>query len=260
MKGIAMKMKFGFLVVCSSAALAGCAGFSPVGPVEALSETVPDRAQTPVVQGDVGDYANVCRLTIVRSYMGIGKKTSIGSGVLIGDRHVLTAAHNIFNPFYHPLRRIEVRCGISDPANAHLSPSRRVSKRFVAKGYRWGPGNGDEYQVDYGLLELNEPFAGIAPASLAETDAVLRQDVTIAGFPLVNNDPSLNGKTMFNGSGVITDRNKQRVTYSIRTFGGNSGGPVFNDDGDIVAIHVTNSGGRIVDKGMRDQVRDWLDQ
>jgi S1-C subfamily serine protease len=132
-----------------------------------------------------------------------------GSGVVIGDGHVLTGAHVVANATFLQVQKI------SDPDKAIAT----------VKGIC--------HDCDLALLHISDPkfMDGIDPAEIGELPE-LRDRVSVVGFPVGGEEISIT-------EGVVSRIEVQRYSHSQRHVlavtvdaainKGNSGGPVFMD-------------------------------
>lgn len=142
--------------------------------------------------------------------------TSTGSGVVIGDRQILTGAHVVANSTFLQVQKIAV----PDKVRADVI--------------------GVCHDCDLALLRVRDPefMDGVTPASLGELPT-LRDRVAVVGFPVGGDEVSIT-------EGVVSRLEVGRYTHSQRYLlavtvdaainEGNSGGPVFSLDGDVVGI------------------------
>lgn len=217
--------------------------------------------QNPVTTEDAANYTNVCHLTIHRRWLGIfGRPGKYGSAVLYRGRYLLTAGHNLYNPWYNRVSSIEVRCGVTN-ADATAAPDHQLvagTRGRTARGYRWGPFNGDQFQRDFGVLRLNTPISTLQPVTLLTESPSPGATVELAGYP---GRPIRDALTLYAGSGRLLAPDRHVLRYDIVTAKGNSGGPVWIRAGNslqLAAIHVTNSGGRAVNRPFIDEVNDMI--
>jgi S1-C subfamily serine protease len=142
--------------------------------------------------------------------------SSTGSGVVIGDRQVLTGAHVVANSTFLQVQKI------SDPNKA------------VAEVL------GICHDSDLALLQVDDPdfMDGVEPAVLGELPD-LRDRVAVVGFPVGGDEVSIT-------EGVVSRIEVQRYSHSQRHLlavtvdaainKGNSGGPVLSRSGRVVGI------------------------
>jgi V8-like Glu-specific endopeptidase len=188
--------------------------------------------------------ANVCHLSTSRSSFGLFGGDNNAAAVLYRGRYLITAAHNVASPFYRTLDRLDVACGRSEPTEAmHVRIDR--SQVRVACGYRWFPRK--RFARDYSVIRLESPIDVPRPLALrafSRTDP-LPGAVTLAGFPGQPADrDGMTGERLFSASGAGRFVGRHFVEYEIRTYPGNSGGPVWIEEPDgprLVGIHVSDA-------------------
>lgn len=222
----------------------GCAGPNLVTPDGRAAE------QQPVAAAGPNDpYANVCHLKTRR--VGLGKDGGSGSAVLYRDRYLITAAHNVYSTFYNRVTRIEVRCGRRAIGAGEPDFVLTDGEWASADGYMWRP-----YSRDLGVIRLPRSVSTSVSVELASSVPPAGAMVELAGYP---GHGIADSETLFAATGlVIADPRKGRLSYFIHTTTGNSGGPVWQRDGNrltLVGIHVVGygSGGA----GAR-RVDDWF--
>jgi S1-C subfamily serine protease len=151
----------------------------------------------------------------------------LGSGVLVGDKseYILTAAHVVANASEII---VEFKDGRKIPAK-----TKRISNT-----------------ADVALILLERPVSDLAPAKIGNSDEVrIGDDIFVIGAPL--------GLTHSVSKGIISGKHSEKMLTSdlnrmefFQTDAainqGNSGGPMFNMDGEVIGIVssiLTFSGG-----------------
>ena len=144
------------------------------------------------------------------------QKSSTGSGVIIKDKFILTAAHVVANGVYLEVKKT---------ANP---------KKFIAH-VKW-----ISHEADLALLEIedDEFFEGTKPLSIGKIPH--RQDgVAVYGYPQGGNEISITQgiisrieQTVY----VHSDFDLLSLQIDAAINPGNSGGPVFDQEGNIVGI------------------------
>jgi serine protease Do len=136
-----------------------------------------------------------------------------GSGVYLGHGYVLTAGH---------VAKDAATLGVKD-RNGNQSPATVL----------WYDAN-----ADVGLLVLNAPLAGVKAAPLACTkhNADIGDRIEVIGYPMLMGRVHTFGR-------IATDveareKGQTNVIADITIAPGNSGGPVFDADGNIAGIVV----------------------
>jgi S1-C subfamily serine protease len=143
--------------------------------------------------------------------------TVSGSGFLVGEQVVMTAEHGLL-----PLEA-KYACGVR---------VRFGDEWYQANGFKvWRKGDGDWRGVDLAAMTLSRPATGHIFA-FAHGDQLVGSQVTAIGYPL-------GGPLRFT-SGPVTRR---LMDYGIPTLaarleieGGNSGGPIVDENGDVVSV------------------------
>lgn len=229
----------------------------------------------------------ICRMEINRQVASVLKQNMVGTGVILEDRYVLTAAHLLYNSGYpwgkvqsiglvannqpaddsHP--SILVRGGRVEDG---LIPSDGVWT--VAPGFEWRPrtrrdplGSTVMIRHDYGFIDAGPGISGgdfrlglPKPLKLQVGDAV-----SVAGFPGDDKRvPGSDASKIFVAKGRVTAIQDTLFSYDVITARGLSGAPVWIEQSGkkhIVGIHVGSDFGggkeavaRLVDETM---IRDW---
>ncbi|MEE0211337.1 MAG: trypsin-like serine protease [Negativibacillus sp.] len=156
-------------------------------------------------------------------------KLNYGTGFMIGPDAVATAAHNMNHPRYGKATSITCHIGVGSGMNAIHSETITDTSRF----YR--PTSWDDtqaYRYDYGVIKLKQAVTSVGSFGFGVySDNVLSSNTfTLMGY---GGDayPSAASSTLSN---IGTDD----FYYSIHTRGGDSGGPVFYNNGYVAGIHA----------------------
>ena len=150
----------------------------------------------------------------------------LGSGVLISnDGRVLTAAHVVQT---------------ADVASVEFANGEQIAARVI----------GSDVRTDVALLQLKQMPKGIAPAPLGDSDKVeVGDEIFVIGAPYgISQTLSvghLSGRRRLNtDNGSATSVEFLQTDAAINT--GNSGGPMFDTDGNVIGIVssiMSHSGG-----------------
>lgn len=201
--------------------------------------------QRPVTSIEAGSPLNwLCHLYIKRKYL-VGGGVATGSAVAFGDRYLLTAGHNIYQD-NSKVRGIEVRVGTAQADGYELHEETRGDQgRDAAKYYPRGIFRRMPFAHDYGVVRLEKPFATPSPFTFG-APPVKGEQAHFAGYPGKPHD----GWTLHHATVTLGNTRSSQVSYDLKTFASNSGGPVWRMvDGEpqLVAIHIRPSRGRAVD-------------
>ena len=168
--------------------------------------------------------------------MNFGDDISVGSGVMIGPRHVLTAGHNAFNQDSQSwAKSMVVSPGASD-GNSRFGTSSVVKAMVPDSYFKEG-----EVEDDLAVLILEKDlgkytgWAGITPL---EDDYLRELKFFVSGYP---GDKKPYGQ-LWEMEGKVEQVNKKVLKYEIATYGGQSGSPLWKMSKDytnvVVGIHV----------------------
>jgi len=213
-------------------------------------------AQCPENAINEGSYLNnICHLTIFRKFIR-NLSPKYGSAVLYRNRYLITAGHNVYQQRSR-VRKIEIRCGVSR-ADVNSEPDFVVDDdRYFEASPNYHPIpvlKGKDFQDDFGVIKLPAAKSDALPLELAQTSTNPGDAVAIAGYP---GETLYDARQLYSATGKImgTANHAALSSYDIKTYTGNSGGPVFRIDGSgaplaIAAIHVqglaSGGGGRRV--------------
>lgn len=175
--------------------------------------------------------------------------TYSGTGVVIDERHVLTAAHNVFSSelggfvtrcVFLPARDGTTLHGSVEANGAHITEEyRTLSPADPDSLPEGGVTDYTLYTEDYAVVRLASAIDNPALAPLAASDHQLdHAAVGVAGYPGDKQPPD----TLWASSGNLGAPDDEFLFYQIDTFRGQSGAPVLLPQGQhapaIVGVHV----------------------
>jgi serine protease Do len=170
--------------------------------------------------------------------LSFGGHDVAGSGFLIGSRVVMSAEHGMWIGQDQPACKMRVRFG----DKAYPVTSVRV----------WGdPGQEDMYArrgVDVATLTVAKPVDGYLFRFAAEGAPVGTRVATL-GYPLGGPLAVTRGEVTNN----VIDYEVPSVAAKIDIEGGNSGGPIFSDEGEVISVvsRIVISGSLTADRSNR---------
>ncbi|MBL0942124.1 MAG: trypsin-like serine protease [Alphaproteobacteria bacterium] len=176
----------------------------------------------------------------------------IGSGVLVGPNHVLTAGHNL----YDHKRGGWAQDIMFTPAQHKTFKPFGTTKGTILRTFRgWIQGREDENDYDIGLIILSNPIgykAGWISLLNAEDNFLASHPtLTIIGYSL--QDAKLKTKQgvvniksarMYKQAGILQEMQPDRLLYDINTLEGQNGAPIITDSR-VLGIHTHREGAAI---------------
>ncbi len=189
----------------------------------------------------------------------------VGTGSLIGDRHVLTAGHVLFNAAQGGwARRIRVVPGM-DGDTWWFGSELLVWPNFRQRSVT-GWTEDQDIDYDYGLITLNTGFSAGSFGMLYASDTTLDSTTAyLTGYPTGKGTPPGTQQFGVPGGGRVTDCDSTLVYYTIDTSKGQSGSGVYRfweGKRAIIAVHggqydsEENRGARIT-KDRYNRIRGW---
>lgn len=179
-------------------------------------------------------YKKIVLLNIIN-----GKHTYRGTGAMINDNTVLTAAHNIYNKKDGGYAKtVYVYAGASK-SGVKIGEA-VATQKFVPREYR----DTASHDYDFAVIKLNNNLGKKTGSFSLSSSINTKEPLQIAGFP-----GDKGGNTQYTSKGKIIDFTNHQVYYDMDTFGGQSGSPVWNSKNLIVAVHTY--GGTNVNSGTR---------
>lgn len=186
-----------------------------------------------------------------------------GTGVLIDDWHVLTAAHNVFDKddevfatsvAFSPGCTRKIGGQVDRPFGALGVARLQVPDLYRRTGGPRPPEGGvppdqvTKYLYDFAVLRLSRP----APDALGPSPFALGPLPPAGGFPVAggrvlgySGDLDPTGMTQYDRHGAVAlSQDEDLVSYTMSTSSGDSGAPVFYQPADrpyqvILGVHVT---------------------
>ncbi len=157
---------------------------------------------------------------------GNGKRGDFCTATIIGPRHIITATHCIgggTNLHFIPGQMQWIPTKLEDrlPKTAI-----RAKRAYPFPGFS----SKTQKQTDLSIIVFEENF--LAPSIPFALFDHTNEAVTVTGYP---SDKKLG--TMWEDSGIISNEG----TYTLDTFGGQSGSSVRNKNSEIIGIHISSN-------------------
>lgn len=233
---------------------------------EDSTEEATGEVSQPLVFGDderrlVKDTENPEYSAVVRIVIDWQGQDTFCSGVLVGERHVLTAGHCVYDAERGGYAKsLTVTPGASE-GEEPFGHSR--TKKMLAHP-KWVRGQDDGHSdrgFDLAVVELGEACdAGSLEMHAASDDELEDGDLVVTGYPA-----DLGGRDMYTATGDLVGGAavmEDVLIHTIDTFGGDSGAGI-SLDGQVVGLHVAHKKGMFAyNTGMRltsDKV-DWVNE
>lgn len=166
----------------------------------------------------------------------------LGTGSLIGERYVLTAAHNLYDPEYG-----------GKASRVVFTPGRNLDEDppfgWSTAVRCWFPPAYAQHDdtADYALVWLDRPLgreAGWYSVAVREDSALRTQEAIVAGYPI---DKPERGRQMWGARNRIVWVDRSHVYYEVDTGFGQSGSGVFIEEAGrrrLIAVHTEGQGSR----------------
>ncbi len=152
-----------------------------------------------------------------------------GTGFMIGPDAVATAAHNFNHPTYGKATSITCHVGVGSGINAVYSETITNTSRFHRPS-QWDSSKG--YRYDYGVIKLSKDVTSVGYFGFGVyNDSILSSNTfTLMGYGTQGYPSAATSR--------LSNIGTYDFYYSIDTRGGDSGGPVFFENGKVAGIHA----------------------
>lgn len=189
--------------------------------------TVTDTTQKP--------YSAICKLLMAFEKNG-QLYAYVGSGFLIADDFVMTAAHNLYDHMSKlgQVQSVQVVPGAM-PGQKPFGETSESASFYIPKN--WYAKHDTDY--DFGLIKLRKPLGQNAGTlKLITFDGPEQKNIELAGYPYTEGQ-NLEQMYMYTAKGdTIRKTGRRTLLHTIDSDSGQSGSPVFNEKGEVGAIHT----------------------
>ena len=203
----------------------------------------------------------------------------MGTGFLVGERHVVTVSHNCYNKKNLDYPNAEEVYFIPDAHGKDFKEGRiKAAEVYCSEGYAKADrkDENERRRNDYAVLVLEEKvkreqYLRIAPSEWSQLGKAM--DVMICGFPSDKMENAPNKPTRFflyeDKKEAKTDYCEGLMEYEIFTIGAMSGSPLLardeNGEHFVVGLHwgrmadtTEKTGGCLLNKKAAFQIEQWL--
>lgn len=208
---------------------------------EVLPESEVDDTED-VLEGIVGkdDQYRVTTTTvdpyrkIVRLELTFGRDSYVGSGTMISPDTIITAAHNVYD---YPTKKWADEIVVYPAQNGEEKPYGRYTAKvfYTMRDYTTTSEKLVRRANDIALIKLDAPVDAAVGALPVSQNIRPTSRIQVAGYPAATESKRSYLYTMFGG---LVDLTENWIEYTIDTEGGQSGGPVLNEQNEIVGVHI----------------------
>lgn len=180
----------------------------------------------------------------------------LGSGFVVSDHVIATAAHCVYNALLRKPDQISKILLFDNDGNVTLEAT--PVETHVPCDYITNNSNGYKAQDDYALITVKEDLSAYACFNLGvPLDSFINSNsvVTVTGFPATWGKPgeeitvnTLTKHMMYSGNGIMNGGDSSSIHYNADMSGGNSGGPVYITESaygrtyyTVIGINISNS-------------------
>jgi TPR repeat protein/V8-like Glu-specific endopeptidase len=203
-----------------------------------------------------------------RLQMIFQKETLMGSGVMVGPRHVLTAGHNLYD---HDRGGWATEVIFAPGRNEDTYPFGDARGRKLLTFKEWvDPVNRDKDAYDLGLVILDSPLGDYTGWSGLLSGPVILfegREMSLTGYPGNKGQGRYQTTQMWTGRGEIESSMKrgEQFLYKMDTFGGQSGSALW-DEKEVVTFGIhskeekgkDNLGVRLSEAKFKCILEEWL--
>ena len=157
---------------------------------------------------------------------------SHGSGVLVGDKTVLTAGHLVWDEDYGSATKITVIPG----GSAGTMSTYYANSLFTP--YEWQ--TEFDFEYDYAIINLKEsPNVGYLETNVLSTETIEATSFSAYGYP----DDKTKGTLWYTTAGQVDKATVRRFTFRGYSSTGMSGGPIMSDNNTNTVVAILSGDG-----------------
>lgn len=149
-----------------------------------------------------------------------------GSGTMIGNDTVLTAAHNLYSKEFGWAKKVTVYAG-KDGQKINIGQA-HSKKLYSLKEWRTSA----DFNYDIGLIKLDSNLGKKTGVLDLSSNVKINEKVSTSGFPADKNKID-----QYNTTGVLIKITNNQLLHNMDTYPGQSGSSIRNAQNKIIGVH-----------------------
>jgi len=167
----------------------------------------------------------------VVTFKTAGSSSGYGSGVVVGQNVILTAAHCVINQHGIVSNMRVVSQHGTENANEYTIKEFYYSDKYIPKE-DYDPRN------DWAVVIVDGNIGNFTGGSgFKVSDSLLNSSITVTGYAIYTAS-GYSGWNLFKDNGIVKDTNEIIIKYDANAISGESGGAVFDSNNIVCAIHT----------------------